>query len=58
MTRALAKIKWKGQDYFLDERLGELRRVAKPWVIIPLSHYRATRILDEGHCIEKERDLN
>jgi len=58
MTRALAKIRWKGQEYFLDDRLGELRKVAKPWVIIPLSTYRATRILVEGHCIEKARHLN
>ena len=58
MTRALAKIRWKGQDYFLDDRLRELRRVTKYWVSIPLSHHRARRILSEGHCIEKARDLN
>ena len=58
MTRALAKIRWKGQEYFLDDRLGELRRVTKPWVSIPLDCYRATRILTEGHCIQRARYLN
>jgi hypothetical protein len=57
-ARVLARIRWKGQDYFLDDRLGELRRVAKPWVSIPLSHYRAMRIIGEGHCIEKAHYLD
>ena len=56
--RALAKYRWRGQDYFLDERLGELRRVAKPWINIALTHHRACRILEEGHCIEKARYLD
>ena len=57
-ARALAKYRWKGQDYFLDDRLGEFRRVAKPWISIPLTHYRANRILEEGQCIEKSRYLD
>lgn len=57
-ARALARIRWKGQDYFLDDRLAEFRRVAKPWISIPFSHNRAVRIIEEGHCIEKARYLN
>jgi hypothetical protein len=57
-VRALARIRWKGQDYFLDDRLGELRKVAKPWVIIPLWRHRAKRILSEGHCIQPARYLD
>ena len=39
MVRALPRIRYRGKEYFLDERLMELRNVKKPWDNIPLDDF-------------------
>jgi hypothetical protein len=57
-TRALARIRYRGKEYFLDDRLWELRPVNEPWVSIPLQTDEAARIISEGKYVGQARFLN
>ena len=54
-TKALARFRYRGREYFLDDRLEEFRTVDAPWVIIPFDDDRAVRIIEKGVCVEKAR---
>lgn len=56
-TRALARIRYRGREYFLDDRLEEFRTVAPPWVIVPFDDDRAVRIIEKGVCVQQARYL-
>jgi len=57
VVRELARIRYRGGEYFLDERLEEFRTVGPPWVIIPFDDERAVRIVEQGTCVRKARWL-
>ena len=48
MVRALPVLENKGQLYFVDERLKELRNVLAPWDRIPLKDYNLYWIRHKG----------
>ena len=49
MVIALPRIKYRGREYFFDERSSELRNVKKPWESIPLKDYQVWWIKLTGH---------
>ena len=56
-TRVLARSRYRGKDYFLDDRLEEFRPVDRPWISIPFDDDHAVRIVEKGECVTKARHL-
>ena len=57
-VRALARIRYRGREYVLDDRLWELRPVDEPWAGISLQSKEAARIISKGVCVQKARYLH
>jgi len=47
---ALPRIRYRGCEYFFDERLSELRDVYQPWKRIPLKDYEVWWIKHMKRC--------
>jgi hypothetical protein len=48
MVIALPRIKYRGEEFFFDERLSELRNVNRPWDSVPLKDYQVWWIKHTG----------
>ena len=48
--RSLQKLTYKGNTYFFDERLSELRDIRHPWKRIALRDWEVLWIKDTGQC--------